>query len=171
DLTMRLWILAIIVAAGFLSAVTTATADTAVVGLNPKVARPGERVNLRIACGNCDAGASFPVSLVPVANAPRPYPCHGNAVCSPTTAAAPRQRPFFFLGWTASGARPAAVRPPVSNSHLRFTVPKTEPGTYAFVVLAINRRGPSGTLIADTRPAYVLRVLPSDASADSAGDG
>jgi hypothetical protein len=90
--------------AGLLIAASTATADTTVVGLSPKVARPGERVDLRIACGACPADATFPISLVPVAKAPRPYPCGDNALCIPTAPAPPRQPRFLFLGST-SGAR------------------------------------------------------------------
>src|SRR5262245_51057628 len=172
DPTMRLWILASVMAASLLSAVTMATADTGVVGLSPKVTRPGERVILRVACGNCDAGASFPISLVPVAKAPQPYPCHANALCVRTAASPPRQRPYLFLGRTSGGKATApAVQPAVSESHLRFTVPRIEPGVYAFVIFAVGRQGPPGTLIADAGPGHLLRILRGETPAGSAGDG
>ena len=153
-----------------LIAASTATADTAVVGLSPKVARPGDQVDLRIGCGACPADATFPISLVPLAKAPLPNPCD-NAVCAPTAPTPPRQRPFVFLGST-SGARQLApnVQPPGSDSRLRFPVPKIEPGTYAFVIFAVSRRGPPGSLIADTGPGDLLRILPSETPAASAGD-
>jgi hypothetical protein len=158
--------------AGLLFAVSTASADTAVVGLSPKVARPGEQVDLRIACGACPADATFPISLVPIAKAPRPYPCRDNALCIRTAAAPPRQRPFLFLGRTSGArARVPAVQPPGSDSHLRFTVPKIEPGVYAFVIFAVSRRGPPGVLIADTGPGDLLRILPSETPVGSPGDG
>jgi hypothetical protein len=157
---------------GLLIAASTATADTTVVGLSPKVARPDERVDLRIACGACPADATFPISLVPVAKAPRPYPCRDNALCIPTAPAPPRQPPFSFLGSTSGArARAPAVQPPGSDSHLRFTVPTIEPGVYAFVIFAENRRGPPGSLIADTGPGHLLRILPSETPVGSAGDG
>lgn len=157
---------------GLLIAPSTATADTTVVGLSPKVARPGDQVDLRIACGACPADATFPISLVPIAKAPRPYLCRDNAVCTPTAPAPPRQRPLVFLGST-SGARALAptVQPPGSDSRLRFPVPKIEPGVYAFVIFAVSRRGPPGSLIADTGPGDLLRILPSETPAASAGDG
>ena len=158
--------------AGLLIAAPTATADTALVGLSPKVARPGERVDLRIACGACSADATFPISLVPVAKAPRPYPCRANALCTPTAPAPPRQPPFLFLGSTSGArARAQAVQPPGSDSHLRLTVPKIEPGVYAFVIFAVSRQGPPGALIADTGPGHLLRILPTETAVGSSGDG
>ena len=171
DPTIRFWIPAIIVAAGLASAVSTAPADTGIVGLSPKVARPGDQVKLRIVCGYCGADATFPISLVPVAKA---HSLIADAMASaPRTAAAPpRQRPFLFLGNTSGArARAPAVQPPGSDSHLRFTVPRIEPGAYAFVIFAVSRRGPPGILITDTRPGRLLRVLPGEAPAGFAGDG
>ena len=153
-----------------LVAASTATADTAVVGLSPKVARPGERVDLRIACGACPADATFPISLVPVAKAPKPYPCRDNTLCIRTAAAPPRQRPFLFLGSTSGArARAPAVQPPGSDSQLGFDAPMIEPGVYAFVIFAVSRRGTRGSLIADTGPGDLLRILPSEAPMGSKG--
>jgi hypothetical protein len=114
----------------------------------------------------------LPDFALSVARAPRPYPCRDSAICSPTGPAPPRQRPFLFLGST-SGARALApsVQPPGSDSHLRFTVPKIEPGVYAFVIFAMSRRGPPGSLIADTGPGQLLRILRNETPVGSAGDG
>ena len=130
--------------AGLLIAASTASADTAVVGLSPKVARPGERVDLRVVCGACRrADTSFPISLVPVAKAPPPHPCRvklkghmETGLCSPTAARPPSERPFVLLGSTSRGRRalPAGSWPPGSDSDLRFAVPEIEPGRYAFVI-------------------------------------
>ena len=118
------------------------------------------------------ADATFPISLVPVAKAPRPYPCRDNALCTPTAPAPPRQPPFLFLGSTSGArARAQAVQPPGSDSHLRLTVPKIEPGVYAFVIFAVSRQGPPGALIADTGPGDLLRVLPTETAVGSSGDG
>jgi hypothetical protein len=158
--------------AGLVIGLPTAGADTTVVGVSPKAARPGERVDLQIACGACPADATFPISLVPVAKAPQPYPCRDNALCIQTAAAPPRQHPFVFLGGTSDPrARAPAVQPPGSDSHLRFTLPKVEPGVYAFVIFAVSRPGPPGSLITSTAPGDVLRVLPSEAPVESTGGG
>jgi hypothetical protein len=166
--------------AGLLFAVSTASADTAVVGLSPKIARLGARVDLRVGCGACRrADTSFPISLVPVAKAPGPYPCRvklkgrmENGLCSPTAARPPRERPFVLLGSTNGGRRvlPPGSWPPGSDSHLRFTVPKIEPGVYAFVIFAVSRRGPPGSLIVHTGPGDLLRILPSETPVGSPGD-
>jgi hypothetical protein len=152
-----------------------------VVGLSPKIARPGERVDLRVGCGACRrADTSFPISLVPVAKAPGPHPCRlklkgrmENGLCSPPAARPPRERPFVLLGSTSGGRRvlPRGSWPAGSDSHLRFTVPKIEPGVYAFVIFAVSRRGPPGVLIADTGPGDLLRILPSETPVGSPGDG
>ena len=63
------------------------------------------------------------------------------------------------------------MQPPGSDSRLRFPVPKIEPGVYAFVIFAVSRRGPPGSLITDTGPEDLLRILPSETPVGSAGDG
>jgi hypothetical protein len=169
--------------AGLLIAASTASADTAVVGLSPKVARPGERVDLRVVCGACRrADTSFPISLVPVAKAPPPHPCRvklkghmETGLCSPTAVRPPSERPFVLLGSTSRGRRalPAGSWPPGSNSDLRFAVPEIEPGRYAFVIFCAEcGRRSRGSLIADTSlPGKLLRIQPSEASVRTAGGG
>jgi hypothetical protein len=156
-----------------LIAAPTASADTGVVGVSPKAARPGEQVTLTVGCGGCAADARFPVSLVPVANAPRPHSCHGNAVCIPSAGHPPKNDPFVFLGSTSGGtAFLPGADPPGLKADLRFTVPAAQPGRYAFVLFAALRGGPKGGyLIADTRPGQILRILPTAASSDSGDDG
>ena len=157
--------------AAFIAA-ATAAADTAVVGLSPKVARPGDQVDLRIGRGACPADATFPISLVPVAKAPRPYPCRDNALCTPTAPAPPRQRPFVFPAALAvqTSARPdgAATWFGLAPSLYR---PEIEPGVYAFAIFAVSRQGPPGVLIADTGPGHLLRILPRETPVGSSGDG
>ena len=148
--------------AGLLIAAPTVTADTGVVSISPHFARPGERVDLMVGCGACPADANFPVSLVPVAKTPRLHPCAENAVCEPTVRQPPRERPFVLLG-SASASRALL---------LRFSVPDIEPGHYAFVLFCASCvRGPRGSLIADTSPGTVLRILPGETPARSGGDG
>jgi len=166
----RFWT-SVAILGGALIVASTAGADTAVVGVSPRVATPGEQVDVRIACGACPADETFPVSLVPVGKAPKPRRCRGNQDCSVTAAEPPRKRPFLFLGETTRPrARAPEVRPPGSDSHLRFTVPAIEPGAYAFVIFAMSRRGGPGTLITSTAPGDVLRVLPKEPAMDSAED-
>jgi hypothetical protein len=163
-----------------LIAASTATADTGVVGVSPKVARPGERVDLKVGCGWCHGATSFSISLVRLANAPLDHPCRvkvkgrmENGVCSPTVARPPRKQPFVLLGNTSGGAPYApAADPPGWKSDLRFAVPELVPGRYAFVIFTAWRgRAPGGGLIADTRPWQLLRILPSDAPVHSARGG
>lgn len=106
---------------------------------------------------------SFPVSLVPVARVPEPYPCHANALCGPLAPGAPRNAPFSFLG-RAGG--PAYVKHPGGGRFprysLSFAVPDRRPGLYAYVIFCdVCQRGGSGSLIA--APAmrnWRLRILP-----------
>ena len=159
--------------AGLLVPASTASADIGVVGLNPHFARPGERVDLTVGCGACPADTSFPISLVPVEKSPRPHPCGENAVCYPTALRPPGEPPFVFLGTTSGGrALLPTVDPPGSKSDLRFAVPKIDAGRYAFVVFCADCvRGPRGSLLANTTPGNLLRILPSDAAMDSGGGG
>jgi hypothetical protein len=137
-----------------------ASADVGVVGLHPKAAKPGERVDLRLGCGFCSPGARFPISLVPVAQAPRPYPCGENALCTPAAAAPPRRHPFVFLGRASGDRTIGAGRSSVTESHLRFLIPNVKPGLYAFVIFCADcRRGPRGSLITATNDrGELLRV-------------
>jgi hypothetical protein len=156
-----------------LIAASAARGDVGVVSVDPKAAGPGEGVNLTVGCGACSAEASFPVSLIPVKSAPRPHPCGENALCNPTAAGPPRDGPFVFLGST-SGGRPlySGADRVGSKSDLRFGVPELVPGGYAFVIFCASCvRGPRGSLLDDTRPGQLLRILPSEASSDSSAGG
>lgn len=164
-----------------LIATSTATADIGVVSVSPKVARPGEQVDVKVVCGFCRrADASFPISLVPVAKVPPPHRCRVNlkgdmvdALCSPTAGRPPHQRPFDLLGSTSGGrASNPAGWPRGSISELRFAVPEIQPGRYAFVIFSARPgRRPGGSLIGDTLPGKLLRILPSEAPVRSAGGG
>jgi hypothetical protein len=158
--------------AGLLVAAPPAAADIGVVGVSPTVASPGQQVVLRVGCGFCARGTGFAISLVPVAQAPRPRPCNRNALCAPQAAGPPRERPFVFLGRTRGGrALLPEAEPQGSESQLRFRTPNVQPGRYAFVIFSPERgRGARGVLIADTT-GKLLRVQPSVASADSGGNG
>jgi hypothetical protein len=159
------WVLASVLAALPITA-TTATADIGVVGVTPKIARPGDQVELKVGCGRCPGDASFPISLVPSAKAPQPDRCRANAICSPAAARPPDKRPAVLLGTT----RAEPLSEATSRLDLTFAVPRIEPGVYAFVIFCASCvRGPSGSLIADTAPGSLLRVLPS--APESSSDG
>lgn len=149
-------------------------ADVGVVGLNPAVAKPGERVELRVGCGSCPPGASFPISLVPLAQAPRSHSCRRNVLCIPAATEPPHVRPFVLLGHTGGGDALFSTPHPVgSESHLRFLTPDVAPGRYAFVIFcATCYQGPRGGLIADTSDsAELLLVQPREAPIRSGADG
>jgi hypothetical protein len=151
-----------------LIAAPAATADIGVVRVNPKVASPGERVDLEVGCGGCHGGSSFPVSLIPVAKAPRLRPCNGDAVCLPDAARPLDGRSAVLLGATSAETRSG----PVAKSDLNFAVPRIAAGRYAFVIFCEGCvSGPQGGLIADTRPGQLLQVVPGEASSGSGGGG
>lgn len=101
---------------------------------------------------------AFPLSLVPLARAPKPHRCGPNALCAPEVLHPPRQAPFTALG--------SATPPPDGNDPesgriprylLRFEVPDLAPGTYSFVIYCeACRKGAGGSLI----PSGQLRVRP-----------
>jgi hypothetical protein len=125
-----------------------ARADIAVTGVNPASGVPGEKVTLRIGCGGCPPrGLRLPVSLVPLDDRPLPYPCRPNALCRPRAASPPKHPPFIFLGRTTRTHR------------LRFQIPDTAPGVYAFVIYCAScQRGPGGSLIANDERDDLLRI-------------
>ena len=152
------WVLGPLLAV-LLIAASTASADTAVVGLSPKVARPGERVDLRVVCGACRrADTSFPISLVPVAKAPPPHPCRVKLKGHTGTGLCSRRR----RGDRQEAVRAARQHEPGTTSAARgivaawfeldlsFAVPEIEPGRYAFVIFCAEcGRRSRGSLIAD----------------------
>jgi hypothetical protein len=149
-----------------------AAADVGVVRVSPTVASPGQPVLLGVGCGFCARPTSFSISLVPIAEAPRPHPCQGSALCAPRAAAPPHDRPFVLLGRTRAGrALLPGADPPGSESHLRFQVPDVQPGRYAFVIFVPGRgRAARGMLIAQTT-RNLLRVKPREPAARRAENG
>lgn len=168
---MRAWPLGWLIG-GLLLLAPSAAGDVAVTGLSPTVAMPGERIDLRVGCGSCTAGASFPISLVGVAQTPRSHPCGKNRVCAPVAAEPPREPPFKFLGHTRGGrALNPKARPPGSQSRLQVSLPSIEPGRYSFVIYCAEcTPGPGGSLIADTSdPNEFLQVHRGGALVDPGG--
>ncbi len=157
-----------------------AAGDVGVVAQSTRVAKPGEMVQVRVACGFCDDGAEFPVSMVPLAQYPAPYPCGNNALCRPGTRKPPRRFPYVFLGKTESVPAPAKWGSVRADSVIRFRTPEVEPGRYAFVVYCGPcMRGPKGSLITsgpNTKRGNLLvmaaaRTSPSAVAGESGGDG
>ena len=173
------WLLALLM-------VEPAGADIGVYKVIPTEGVPGTPVELSVACGACLAvsvvrgrrhpPAAFPIALTPLARAPKPHPCGGNAECMPAPAAGSlRKRPFVFLGvakplfterqLTRMGARlargacslatPSGCMP---EYRLRFRIPMVTPGDYAIVICDCYP-GPRGGLIVDAvSHRGVLRV-------------
>lgn len=155
-----------------------ARADVGVESVSRSAGAPGEQITLMIGCGACYPPcprdprrlsgvcapgpgvppAAFPVSLVPVEQAPRPYRCGPNVLCTPRAPAPPRRTPFAFLG----KATPLADDGGLPSYRLRFDVPDLRPGAYAFVIFCdACVRGEAGSLIAQPRDRlWRLRVLP-----------
>jgi hypothetical protein len=161
---IRLAALGVALSLGLL-AVAPAEADVGVAGVAPRAGAPGEPIEVSIGCGWCASSsiggrrrppAAFPVSLVPVARAPKPHPCKGGkALCGPFASRPPRHRPFAYLG----KANPVfdldhpPEDPRAANYRLRFRIPRVRPGPYAFVTYL----GFSGGLAVD-RTRYLLHV-------------
>src|SRR5512133_2353751 len=61
--------------------------DIGVVGVSPRHANPGEEVNVSIGSGTSISSPTgegpFPVSLVPLADTPRPHRCDSSGVIAP----------------------------------------------------------------------------------------
>jgi hypothetical protein len=153
-----------------------ARADIAVVGVNPRTAKPGQEVELTVGCGACKAAyitngpahppRDFPAFLVPLARAPQAGPCPDgrSGLCAPTSLGPPSRPPFVALGRARPTFRERALaRIPRPRYRLRFGVPSVAPGRYALVLYcAVCVDGPQGSLITDPHnPSYGLRVLAS----------
>jgi hypothetical protein len=176
---IRIAALAVALSIGLL-ATEPAHGDVGVGGLAPRAGAPGDPVQVSIVCGWCASSsiggrrrppAPFPVSLVPVARAPKPHPCMGGkAVCGPFAAGPPRHRPFAYLG----KAKPVfdLDHPPenvwAAKYRLRFRIPRVRPGPYAFVIY-LGFSGDRGGLAVDST-RYLLHVRPAD-SVDPAATG
>lgn len=167
---------------GGLFVAAPAAADVGVVAVSPTVATPGQPIVLRVGCGFCSRPTSFPISLVPVAQAPRPHACRialgkakahkVNALCAPRAESPPHRRPFVYLGRTRGGrALLPGADPPGSESRIRFQVPNVQPGRYAFVIFVPGHsRAARGMLIAETT-RKLLRVQPHEAAVRDGDDG
>lgn len=169
-----------------------ARADVGVERVSRGAASAGEEVTVTLGCGFCfppcvgsaghrhpagypqgtcmldtkaDPPKAFPLSLVPLARAPKPYRCGPNALCAPEALRPPRQAPFTALG--------SAVPPPKGNDPesgriprylLRFEAPDVQPGTYSFVIYCETcRKGKGGSLI----PSGQLRIRPQSPARSS----
>jgi hypothetical protein len=139
-------------------------ADVGRFDARPRAAAPGSSAELSFAAA---WPQRFPVSLVPLARAPEPFPCHGGrGLCAPATLAPPRRPPFVFLGW-ARPDRESSARY-IYRYRFRFDVPNVRSGAYAFVLWCAGcYEAPRGSLIASARPgskaeAGTLRVRAQD---------
>jgi hypothetical protein len=167
---------------GLLIPTSTAASGIELMRLSQTSASPGDGIVLGVGCGGCPLKSTFPISLVPVKQAPQPHRCtihsaklpkrlRENALCDAEAADPPRDHPYVFLGRTSGAtALLPSVRPPGSKSHLHFRVPKVKPGLYAFVIFCAEcARGPRGALITETGLPHrwlthkLLRVQPPGA--------
>jgi hypothetical protein len=145
-----------------------AHADVGIETTSRAAGTPGDAVTVTVGCGACMAiGAprspgSFPVSLVPLAKAPKPHPCGPRTLCSPETLRPPSRSPYSFLGQATplQGSRSSDGK--VSRYRLRFEVPDLRPGVYTYVVFCdMCADGEAGSLIANRYdPEARLRVRP-----------
>ena len=75
-----------------------AAADIGFTGLSRTVARPGNQIEIKVACGGCNAGSRFPISIVPHGRYPKPFLCgkDNEAPCTPRLRRSPRRYPYTF---------------------------------------------------------------------------
>lgn len=140
-----------------------ATADVGVSSQNPSEARPGQTVKITVACGSCNAGTRFPVSMVPVTEYPEPNPCRNDSLCGPMARNPPAENPYVLLGETNDAVRVGPGAGFVgTESSFQFKVPAVDPGRYLLVVFCAECvKGPKGSLVANRNTAQGnLRVLP-----------
>jgi LPXTG-motif cell wall-anchored protein len=167
---MRRFLTGVIAGSALLLTASPADGDVGVGSVRPTVGAPGQSVELDAGCGGPRCGPQLPISLVPLARAPTPQPCHaGKTVCSPEAAEPPRQPPYVFLGWAKQDSASSAD----VFYRLRFRVPEVAPGVYAFVIFcggcAAGRRG---TLVVTTsQPGKLLRVRSEQNPVASQGSG
>jgi hypothetical protein len=159
----------VILGSALLLTASPADGDVGVVGVRPTVGAPGQSVKVDAGCGG-PCPPRLPISLVPLARAPTPQPCHaGKAVCSPEAAEPPREPPYVFLGWAKQDSASSAV----AYYRLRFRVPRITPGVYAFVIFCSGcAPGRRGALVVTTRqPGNLLRVRSEQNQVASQGSG
>jgi hypothetical protein len=135
-------------------------ADVGRFEVRPVAAMPEDSVKLAFAAA---WPQRFPVSLVPLARAPEPFPCHGReGLCPPATKGPPRRSSFVFLGSVRPDRRSSTRY--IHRYRFRFDVPDVAPGNYAFVLWCAGcYEGRRGSLIASALPggrerSGVLRV-------------
>ena len=155
-----------------------ASGDIGVTRVSPRHARPGERVTVSIRTGGsirspARALGPFPVSLVPLAEAPRPHACGTRtlALCLPASVGPPKAPPFVFLG-QAKFAKRQSNRS-LGDFRLPFPVPALRPGTYVFVIYSGGAYpGTRGGLVIDygSDASTLLQVHRAGDGADG-GDG
>jgi len=157
-------LVALLSLSAFLTA-PSATADVGVERVSRFAGSPGDTVELTIGCGFCfppcegpqgdrsgvcmpgvePPPPSFPVSLVPIEQVPRPHRCGPRRICTPQASGPPRRAPFTLLGWAkpvqaqTSGQRHlgggfghGAIEPP--RYMLDFHIPDLRPGVYSYVI-------------------------------------
>lgn len=169
-------LLAIALLVSIATLATTPASAEAAVGVE-RVSRhagmPGEEVELTLGCGFCfppckgepghrngpcmlgtkgaQPPASFPISLVPIEEAPKPHRCGPRALCSPHALGPPSRAPYTFLGEAtppAEGTEQPGARQ-VPRYTLDFEIPDLRPGVYAFVIFCdVCMEGKAGSLIA-----------------------
>jgi len=152
--------LSLVVFALALFASSSASADIGVERVSRLSGASGKEVRLTVGCGACThpkrTPASFPVSLVPVSEVPKPYRCGLRALCSPQAKAVPRRAPFTYLGEAQLAEEedpPHAGRSYV----LEFAIPDLPDGKYTYVIYCdACLDGKGGTLIANRNPKPVF---------------
>jgi hypothetical protein len=150
--------------------------DIGVVGVSPRHANPGEAVNVSIASGaeisSPRGRGPFPVSLVPLADAPKPHRCstRAAALCLPAALGPPREAPFVYLGQATHVENQG--KPYLQYFRLHFRVPTVAPGLYSFVIYSAGSYpGPRGGLMIDYKDrSKLLRVDRGSVGGDG-GDG
>ena len=114
-----------------------AMADLGVEKASRSGGKPGESVELTLGCGACSAAgaqpiASFPISLVPVGEVPRPHRCGPKALCPPRVRAVPQRPPFTYLG--EARLRRGKEDRAILRYVLDFTIPRLPAGSYTYVI-------------------------------------
>jgi hypothetical protein len=158
--------------------VAPAQGDVGVEAVSRHAAKPGAPVKLTLGCGFCfppckgapghrngpcmmgtkaDPPAAFPISLVPIEQAPRPHRCGPNALCAAEARRPPARAPYTYLGEAVAEGRKGGGPP---RYGLEFAVPYLRPGLYTYVIYCgVCSRGAGGSLITYPRSRlWRLRV-------------
>jgi hypothetical protein len=143
-----------------LFAPSSASADIGVKKVSRLSGVPGKEVRLTVGCGACThpkrTPASFPVSLVPVSEVPKPHRCGPRTLCPPRVKAVPRRAPFTYLG-EAQLSREEDPPHDGRSYVLKFAIPDLPAGKYTYVIYCdACLDGKGGTLIANPNPKPVF---------------